>query len=40
MVKALCTSRKVVGSRPDELMIIINLPNPSGPTGPWDSLRL
>jgi hypothetical protein len=30
------TSRKVPGSRPDEMNPVFNLPNPSGPTRPLD----
>jgi hypothetical protein len=32
VVKALATSRKVAGSRPDEVNEIVNLPNPFGRT--------
>jgi hypothetical protein len=39
VVKALSTSRKVVGSRPDEVKFF-NLSNPSGRTRPWSFLSL
>jgi hypothetical protein len=34
------TSRKVTGSRPDEVNGFFNLPNPSGRTRHWDSFSL
>jgi hypothetical protein len=34
------TSRKVVGSRPDEVMNFFNLLNSFGRTRPWDLLSL
>jgi hypothetical protein len=39
VVKCNSTSRMVAGSRPDE-MNVINLPHPSGRTGPWGLLSL
>jgi hypothetical protein len=34
------TSRKVAGSRPDEMNFFFNLHNPSGDTTPWGLLSL
>jgi hypothetical protein len=39
VVKALCTSRKVEGSRLEEVNEF-NLPNPSGRSRPWGLLSL